>query len=80
MYDRTVKPIPVPSSTGLRYRIETLVGITGVRMQKYRISWTESILSPLTLVWRPHLLMVLIFEVRGDVCAGVTVLIVHLLM
>ncbi|KAF8156654.1 MFS general substrate transporter [Crassisporium funariophilum] len=62
MYDRTVRPIPEPTTTGLRYRIETLIGITGVKMQKYRISWTQSIMSPLHLVWRPHLLMILIFE------------------
>ncbi|KAJ3498844.1 hypothetical protein NLJ89_g10169 [Agrocybe chaxingu] len=62
IYDRTVKPIPEPATTGLRYRIETLIGITGVRMQKYRMSWTESVWSPINLVWRPHLFMVLLFE------------------
>ncbi|CAA7268520.1 unnamed protein product [Cyclocybe aegerita] len=62
IYDRTVKPIPEPATTGLRYRIETLIGITGVRMQKYRVSWTESVWSPIYLVWRPHLFMVLLFE------------------
>ncbi|KAH9477936.1 Efflux pump radE [Psilocybe cubensis] len=50
MYDRTLKPIPLPTSTGLRLRIENLVGITGMRMQKYRISWFESVVSPLRLV------------------------------
>ena len=63
IYDRTVRPIPEPTTTGLRYRIETLIGITGSKMQKYRISWTESILNPFRLVWRPHLIMLLIFEV-----------------
>ncbi|PPQ85013.1 hypothetical protein CVT25_010402 [Psilocybe cyanescens] len=62
MYDRTLKPIPLPTSTGLRRRIENLVGITGMRMQHYRISWYVSVLSPFRLVWRPHLLMILIFE------------------
>ncbi|SJK98551.1 related to synaptic vesicle transporter SVOP and related transporters (major facilitator superfamily) [Armillaria ostoyae] len=62
MYDRTVKPIPEPPTTGLRYRIETLVGITGIKMAKYRVSWTESILSPINVVWRPHLLGALLFE------------------
>ncbi|KAF7358629.1 MFS general substrate transporter [Mycena sanguinolenta] len=41
MYDRTVRPIPERPSTPLRYRVETLVGITGFKMQKYRVSWTE---------------------------------------
>ncbi|PPR06452.1 hypothetical protein CVT24_002613 [Panaeolus cyanescens] len=62
MYDRTVKPIPEPETTGLRYRIETLIGMTGWKMQKYRVSWAESIWTPFNLVWRPHLLMVLLFE------------------
>ncbi|KAF8056670.1 MFS general substrate transporter [Lyophyllum atratum] len=62
MYDRTVRPIPVPSTTGLRYRIETLIGITGVKMAKYRASWKESILAPLNVLWRPHLMMILWFE------------------
>ncbi|KIM42243.1 hypothetical protein M413DRAFT_444680 [Hebeloma cylindrosporum] len=62
MYDRTVKPIPEPTTTGLRNRIENLLGITGLKMAKYRVSWTEAILSPLRLVWRPHLLMILLFE------------------
>ncbi|KAH0580132.1 hypothetical protein H2248_002938 [Termitomyces sp. 'cryptogamus'] len=63
MYDRTVKPIPEHPTRGLRYRIETLIGITGVKMAKYRPSWKESILSPLNVVWRPHLMMILWFEV-----------------
>ncbi|KAJ6453745.1 MFS general substrate transporter [Mycena sanguinolenta] len=62
MYDRTVRPIPERQSSGLRYRIESLVGITGLRMQKYRVSWTEAIISPLNVFWRPHILGILIFE------------------
>jgi hypothetical protein len=62
MYDRTVRPIPEANMSGMRGRIEALIGITGYRMQKYRVSWTESIMSPLRLVWRPHLLLVLVFE------------------
>ncbi|KAG6906434.1 hypothetical protein DXG01_013939 [Tephrocybe rancida] len=62
MYDRTVKPIPERPTTGLRYRVETLIGITGVKMAKYRASWTESIITPFNVLWRPHLLMILWFE------------------
>ncbi|KAJ3771219.1 MFS general substrate transporter [Lentinula raphanica] len=63
MYDRTVSPIPEPAAGGgLRYRFESLVGITGYRMARYRISWKESILSPFVVVWRPHLLIILVFE------------------
>jgi hypothetical protein len=64
MYDRGVKGLPRPPSGGLRYRIETLVGITGGKMAKYRATWREAILAPLKLFWRPHLLGILLFEVR----------------
>ncbi|KAF7761482.1 hypothetical protein Agabi119p4_9474 [Agaricus bisporus var. burnettii] len=62
MYDRTVRPIPELPMKGLGRRIETLIGITGWKMAKYRTSWKESIMSPLDVVWRPHLMMILWFE------------------
>ncbi|KAF7323703.1 MFS general substrate transporter [Mycena kentingensis (nom. inval.)] len=63
LYDRTVRPIPGPESVrGFKYRFETLIGLTGLRMQKYRISWAESIFSPFNVVWRPHILGLLVFE------------------
>lgn len=62
IYDRTVVPIPSRPTTGRRYRIETLVGITGVKMSKYRASWSQTILSPFNVLWRPHLISILIFE------------------
>ncbi|KAJ7766307.1 MFS general substrate transporter [Mycena maculata] len=62
MYDRTVRPIPSRPTSGVRYRIESLVGITGLKMAKYRISWTEAIISPLRVVWRPHMFGLLVFE------------------
>lgn len=63
MYDRTVHPIPEPTTSGLRYRLETLVGITGVKMAKYRSSLSVAFMSPLNVVWRPHLMGILWFEV-----------------
>ncbi|KAF8624996.1 hypothetical protein AX15_005625 [Amanita polypyramis BW_CC] len=62
MYDRTVKPIPEAPTTGIRSRIETLVGITGYRMSKYRVSWGKAIWSSFDVAWRPHILSLLIFE------------------
>ncbi|KAI0064871.1 hypothetical protein BV25DRAFT_198598 [Artomyces pyxidatus] len=62
MYDRTHKPIPQRPTSGLRYRVETLLGFTGIKMAQYRPSWTTSCLAPFSLVWRPHLLGVLFFE------------------
>lgn len=34
-------------------------------MAKYRISWMGAFIAPLNVVWRPHLLLILIFEVRN---------------
>ena len=65
MYDRGVKNLPPRSTDGLYYRIETLVGITGLKLAKYRTSWAEAIAAPLKLIWRPHLLGVLVFEVMS---------------
>ncbi|KAF5351077.1 hypothetical protein D9756_008452 [Leucocoprinus leucothites] len=63
IYDRTVRPtIPEPETTGLRYRIETLTGITGWKMAKYRVSWWQSTVAILHVLWRPHLFFVLVFE------------------
>ena len=63
MYDRTLKPIPERPTIGLRYRVETLLGITGLKLAKHRISWSNAIMSQFRVVWRPHVLPVLIFEV-----------------
>lgn len=65
MFDRKLpnpRPIPVPASR-LRYRLETLFGVTGLKMSQYRDSWSDSIFACLNVVWRPHLLAILIFEV-----------------
>lgn len=64
MYDRKLpnpRPIPIPASK-LQYRIETLVGITGARMAKYRTGWKEVSFVWFKLIWRPHLLGILCFE------------------
>ncbi|KAL5492566.1 hypothetical protein ACEPAI_4013 [Sanghuangporus weigelae] len=61
LYDRHLKSQP-PRSSGLRYRVETLIGITGARMAKYRQSWSSSILAPLQIIWHPHLFLILLFE------------------
>ena len=63
MYDRDVKYLPPRPVDGLRYRIETLVGVTGFKLAKYRTGWVEAISAPFKLFWRPHLLGILIFEV-----------------
>jgi len=62
LYDRGLKNIPERSTGGIRYRIETLVGITGAKMAKYRTSWGKIIWSPFDVVWRPHVIGLLVFE------------------
>jgi hypothetical protein len=63
MYDRGVKNLPPRPTGGLRYRFETLVGITGSKMATYRAAWVEAISAPFKLFWRPHLFSILVFEV-----------------
>ncbi|KAJ8073496.1 hypothetical protein PM082_011772 [Marasmius tenuissimus] len=57
---RTNSNIP-PPGTGLRYRLETLVGITALRLAKYRASWKKAILPTFNLMWRPHMFGMMIF-------------------
>lgn len=63
MYDRGVKGLPSRPTGSLVYRIETLMGITGVKMAKYRATWYEAVSAPFKLFWRPHLLSIVVFEV-----------------
>jgi hypothetical protein len=44
-------------------RIQDLIGITGIRSARPDPSWKELLFAPFKLVWRPHLLSILIFEV-----------------
>ncbi|EJD08563.1 MFS general substrate transporter [Fomitiporia mediterranea MF3/22] len=62
LYDRQLKSPPPRRSTGLRYRVETLIGITGARMAKYRQTWSSAIIAPASIAWRPHLFLILLFE------------------
>ena len=63
MYDRGEKNLPPRPADGLRYRIETLVGLTGAKMAKHRATWHEAVSAPFKLLWRPHLLSITVFEV-----------------
>lgn len=72
MYDRDVVPFPERPTQGLRYRIETLLGVTGVKMAKYRCSWAESVSSVFDLVWRPHMLLMLICKLVSLLLASET--------
>ncbi|KAG1894641.1 MFS general substrate transporter [Suillus fuscotomentosus] len=62
MYDRHLASKPLQISTGLRYRFETLIGVTGYKMAKYRPRWPEVLLAPLDVAWRPQFFFVVLFE------------------
>ncbi|KAI0746559.1 MFS general substrate transporter [Daedaleopsis nitida] len=68
-YDRRL-PNPNPlqyKRSSLRYRLETLVGVTGVKMARYRNTWKDILVENVRVVWRPHLLLALVFEVTNTV-------------
>ncbi|KAG2365589.1 major facilitator superfamily domain-containing protein [Suillus spraguei] len=62
MYDRHLVSKPLQTSTGLRYRFETLMGITGYNMAKYRPQWPAVLLASLDVAWRPQFFFVVLFE------------------
>lgn len=61
IYDRHLSPVPQRHAAGLRYRFDTLIGITGARMGKHRPSLWAGVKSLFDVVWRPHALMMYIF-------------------
>lgn len=61
IYDRHMNPVPPRHATGLKYRFDSLIGITGVRMAKYRPSLWAGVKSMFDVLWRPHALMMYIF-------------------
>ncbi|KAF8531347.1 MFS general substrate transporter [Gautieria morchelliformis] len=65
MYDRP--PLPSPSGPSpapftFAHRAKTLLGVTGMRLSKYRVSVWAAGGEMLNVVWRPHLATALIFE------------------
>lgn len=69
MYDRGKRRPPLLKPPGLQYRLETLLGMTGYKLAKYRESWWEASMACLNLVWRPQFISVVIFEVPRP-CLG----------
>ncbi|KAG1744209.1 major facilitator superfamily domain-containing protein [Suillus lakei] len=62
MYDRHLHPNPQQILPGIQYRLETLIGITGYKMAKYRSRWSEIVWACLNVVWRPQFILVVFFE------------------
>ncbi|OSX63261.1 hypothetical protein POSPLADRAFT_1139517 [Postia placenta MAD-698-R-SB12] len=64
LYDRSLpdpRPIPRPRSRVLN-RFQSLVGVSGWRMAQYRPRWRTVVFGCINLIWRPHILSILIFE------------------
>lgn len=61
MYDRKYYPAPTQPTRGLRRRIETLVGITGVKMYKYRVPILTAMWRPLETLLDPRILLASLF-------------------
>ncbi|GHJ89596.1 hypothetical protein NliqN6_5998 [Naganishia liquefaciens] len=61
MFDRHLDPIPEKPTTGMRYRIETLVGINAAKMSRYRPSIFQGVLDIVNLVWRPQCILPLFY-------------------
>ena len=78
MYDRHLaNPNPCAKPHTLHYRVETLLGVTGFQMARFRPSWKAVVLAPFKVVWRPHLFTILWYEgvmfgfqIGFHVCAG----------
>ncbi|KAF9220734.1 MFS general substrate transporter [Gyrodon lividus] len=62
MYDRGTNRPPPRRTSGFRYRFQTLIGITGYKLAKYRDSWSEVTVACLSVVWRPQFILVVFFE------------------
>jgi len=74
LFDRGVKDLPPRAADGLSYRFETLIGVTGFKLAEYRPTWFEVLSTPFKLIWRPHLLSILVFEaVVYSFCIGIFV-------
>lgn len=54
LYDRYLRPIPARPTSGLRYRIETLLGVTGWKLRKYRTPMWRAAVDVVDVLWRPH--------------------------
>ncbi|QRV93905.1 major facilitator superfamily transporter [Ceratobasidium sp. AG-Ba] len=61
MYDRKYDPAPTPNKSGLRYRMETLVGITGARMYKYRVPFHVALWRPIETLLDPRIFLACLF-------------------
>ncbi|KAF8801504.1 hypothetical protein BYT27DRAFT_6794910 [Phlegmacium glaucopus] len=62
VYIRHEGKVVSAKKTGLRNRIKSLIGITGFQSARKDPTWTEVLIAPLNVVWRPHLFSILVLE------------------
>ena len=60
MFDRYLRPVPIAEMRGVSNHIATLVGITGLKMAKYRTTLLRAALDTLDTLWRPQALLTFI--------------------
>jgi hypothetical protein len=58
--------------SGLRGRTWTLLGITGVRRVGPEPTWKEVLFAPVDVLWRPHMFLILLFEVGHHICLPIS--------
>ncbi|KAI0345576.1 MFS general substrate transporter [Trametopsis cervina] len=64
MYDRRMNApkLSAEYSSRIPMRVQTLIGITGARLARYRSSWADVSRIWIQLTWRPHVFGILFFE------------------
>lgn len=65
VYDRQLRPIPPRPTQGLRYRVETLLGVTGWKLRKYRTPIWQAAIDLVNVLWRPQFLLTAIIALAS---------------
>jgi hypothetical protein len=61
LYDRKLSPVPKPNTHGVRRRVETLTGITGIKLRRFRMSFWEAVMQPLLVFIRPNMFLMSVY-------------------
>ncbi|CEH12912.1 Synaptic vesicle transporter SVOP and related transporters (major facilitator superfamily) [Ceraceosorus bombacis] len=70
LYDRHLDPVPARPTHGLRYRIETLLGLTAWKLRKNRTPMWKAVKEMLEVMFHPQAILCYIF---GAIFFGFTV-------
>jgi len=61
MYDRQLNPVPKPNTRGIRRRVETLTGITGIKLRRFRMSFIDAVMQPALVFIRPNMFIMSLY-------------------